>query len=629
MIVWKTNCRLYGDRTEFEPDYYKSERHHIDTVRRRKRNSNPKEESMITDFLENMNLKEFGEDEETIGGLLAVTVEKGNVRPGYSGNLYFNYEPGDAQFVARVQVNKAEEKLEAVGLDAHAAGHGIWDVVVSDVEVDFKEKDPLQKRIAVKGLNGKGCAVLTLVNADILPSTNAGDRLRLQVAAFPITLHYFRDEDEYTDSLERDKFGQTFGLEDGALLPVGLLHNGNPEKAEQENAEDVSLGYMLVKGTVKALVKGKLQFTEEEWEPFIRCVIDTQFGELEIVHSYQQIPEEQRDNFDEGAVVSCLCLLSADPGIQEYADGAIYDEEHDLLLYKDAVIRQSSNRMVGAIAEDAVYSTQSGKFFEGKANVIDRMKYVDEARKAKNLHARGIMATITHPEEPTAELEYCKGKRCLILCYEEDKYSYGAIAFIDTDGDGKISRLTVSTDSGYRFDLDDDYAQEDEKEMDFTPCTDPVKAMFIRGNIRGFVKSSEDEYMEELLQQAASNPVYERYAEEAEPLVDLEDEEKLAMITASLFARAYEETFADRNGIKYERPLLKADLFGETEMQPGIGTNKEDFEDAVQIGKQLARDYGVLQKNNDEAVHDLRNSLMFIQELGKCYENAIIKENET
>ena len=64
--------------------------------------------------------------------------------------------------------------------------------------------------------------------------------------------------------------------------------------------------------------------------PFIRCVVDTHFGELEFIHTLDQVPEEMRENIRVGSVVSGTCILSADVALHEYENGIVKDHEHNL-----------------------------------------------------------------------------------------------------------------------------------------------------------------------------------------------------------------------------------------------------------------------------------------------------------
>ena len=73
------------------------------------------------------------------------------------------------------------------------------------------------------------------------------------------------------------------------------------------------------------------------------------------------------------------------------------------------------------------------------------------------------MATITEID-PEADLKYAVGERCVVLAADEEN-NYESIAFIQCNDDGMITRIDVSTDSRYRFKID-------EKPVHKTPLDD-------------------------------------------------------------------------------------------------------------------------------------------------------------
>ena len=50
------------------------------------------------------------------------------------------------------------------------------------------------------------------------------------------------------------------------------------------------------------------------------------------------------------------------------------------------------------------------------------------------------------------QLEYSVGTKCLILSFEE-KNNYESIAFFDYDDEGKICRMTTTTNPRYHFSI--------------------------------------------------------------------------------------------------------------------------------------------------------------------------------
>ena len=66
---------------------------------------------------------------------------------------------------------KEEEQMEIVDLDTHFSGRALWDVAVSEMNIDYKDSDPLRRRIVVSSKeDGKNFCPVDLVNSDILAS---------------------------------------------------------------------------------------------------------------------------------------------------------------------------------------------------------------------------------------------------------------------------------------------------------------------------------------------------------------------------------------------------------------------------------------------------------------------------
>ena len=77
-----------------------------------------------------------------------------------------------------------------------------------------------------------------------------------------------------------------------------------------------------------------MEFGKEKHNAYIRCIIGTQYGDLELVHTIDQVAEEQRCNIKAGAIVSGAFVLSGDAAIYEYEKGMVLDAEHDLRLLR-------------------------------------------------------------------------------------------------------------------------------------------------------------------------------------------------------------------------------------------------------------------------------------------------------
>lgn len=323
-------------------------------------------------------------------------------------------------------------------MQVHSAGYCIcYPIIIGDISIH--DEYQTSRQLLLQG--EKNMAVVNVVNADVLPSFSEGERIRLQMIAFALDIHYYETEEKYYASLENN-----YALADGCIFPVGIF---NDEKNGKK--KDIPRDYSLLRATVKEVNYGFHDNGEEKIPGYICTRVYTGFGEIEIVHSLEQIDESEREIIKPGSTVSGLFIFSGDAAIFEYDNGIIKDKEHNLRLLQYIFAKGDPTRLQRVLAEDAIYYSEvTGKKFVGKNNIIDQIKYVKEVTTIKYFPH---MATILQPIEDSLEnssLEYGEGERCVVLAEDEEE-NYQAIAFIDLDEENNISRLYISKGAGYTF----------------------------------------------------------------------------------------------------------------------------------------------------------------------------------
>lgn len=407
--------------------------------------------------LEHLGLGFLAESKKQVRALYSYIVEKGEPINGYYGIPYLNLHFGDAQLILRTHRDDKDRCLEVAGLDTHVAGSCVWDVRFSGVNIARKDADPLSRRCAVQRVSdGGGLAVVTIVNADVLPSFDEGETCRLQMIAFPSLIEYYEDGEAYAAAQPEDSDGKKWLLADGALLPTGMLHNRDPRRDDFDSDDDLD-DLTLIRGTVKALYHGVLQFGEEEHNAFIRCIIGTEHGDLEIVHTLDEVAEAQQDAIRVGATVYGVVTLSGDAAIYEYERGIVRNEANDLAILRATLAGADPERIRFVFAEDAVYRAgYNGAVYRGRDAIVARLKTVGEESESRCF---AHMATITSVDEGDEPLPYGVGKRCIVLAYGRED-AYDTLAFADIDAEGRITGLVTSGESRYHFRLDDPLAPE-------------------------------------------------------------------------------------------------------------------------------------------------------------------------
>ena len=397
--------------------------------------------------LADLGLGTLCEDEEAFMGLVTHVVQEGVPIAGYYDLPYMDLHLGSAQMIVRTERTEGEDGkrvLRPSGFDTHCAGYCVWKVRILDT-LKAEDDDPLLKKLLVERPNGQSMATVYVVNADVLPSYRRGEVIDLQTIAFPRYLRYFKDQDEYEASVEPGEDGKKVFASDGLVLPVGLLG-----KEKDIGKEDCC----YIHGIVKRIFPGMVRSGEEECHPYVDCVVETRFGDIEILHRLEGIPQEQRQAMRPGSIVDCVALLSGDAAIPPYDKGIVRSFDNDLKLVAYSFSEGDPERMRPVLAKDFVYhSESSGKHFETADEFIEFSKKV--LREGKPCHAK--LATLIQPMEEDGPKEgaprYPVGTRCIALAYEGEK-GWDCLVFIDVDDRGDITRIFLSRDRAYRFEVD-------------------------------------------------------------------------------------------------------------------------------------------------------------------------------
>lgn len=387
---------------------------------------------------------------DTAMSFLAYLAKNGKAIIGYYGEPYLYTFLGDLEYWAKIEKND-ENELELTELDFHCGGKCIWNMTCSGIDITPKDTPKLKKVLMFNRVNEiEGLLPVDLITADVLPSYMEEDQVAVQIIGLLLEINYYANEEDYEAAQPTDKDGKKWMAACGSLLPLQFLINHQVERGEQE-ADDVSDAYVHFAATVTEIYTGVFELNGEKNVTFLRCNVDTKYGPLELEHTIEQVPEQQRRNIKVGSIVSGVCVLSGDVAIYEYEKGAVKDLQHDLMLLRYTFTKGDPERLRSVLMADAVYETDtSGESFRGVDCIIERLKVVQEARKDEY---SAYLATLTKTDE---EHEYPAGTRCIALSTDEGEH-YESIAFIDVNQDGKIERIKVSKDERYRFQLDDRY----------------------------------------------------------------------------------------------------------------------------------------------------------------------------
>ena len=402
----------------------------------------------MPNFIKNLGLDFLWEDDDVMMNFMGYLTENGKAISGYYGCPNFFNPMGDIDFFVRTK--KGENgQLAVVGLDTHCCGRNIWEMRNSGIDITPKDSLQTDRVFLFNSIeDGSGLIPIHLINADVLPSFLEGDVVNMQMCAFPLDINYYADEEDYSEHQPVSDNGEHWLIADGSLMGLNFLINhsiNNDDKEKDYSTDD----YVSFRGTVKRLQHGVFKMGENKENTYIRCVIDTHYGELQFAHTIDQVDPEQIDNLKVGAVVSGVCIISGDVAINEYTDGIVKDFDNNFRLMRQVITNGEAERMHPVLSEDAVYiSDSSKKTYTGAEEIIERFNYVHGA----NDKCLATPATIISLDSD--ELKYPVGTRCLLISYN-DNAEYKAIVFIDLDENGDIKRIYVTTDSRYHFKADE------------------------------------------------------------------------------------------------------------------------------------------------------------------------------
>lgn len=398
-------------------------------------------------FLENFGLDFLAEDMNALKGFMGHVAQEGKEIIGYYGCPQFFMNMGDVDIYIKTRWDE-NDQLTITGMDTHCCGNIVW--AMRNTGMSLTPEDALcTERLYMFELNKdeSGIIPIHLVNGDILPSFLKGDIVEMQVCALPLEINYYADQDEYENSQPANEKGEHWLVNNGSLFPAAFLVNHNPDHISQ--ADFHTDDEVTFTATVQDLYYGVFETEEDKYDLFIRCIADTEYGKLTFVHTRDQVPPELRKNMKPGSVISGVCVLSGDVAIHEYENGLIRDAEHNLKLVLQAFSDNKAERLRSALSDNCTYiSEASKKTFTGADEIIDRLEYVFSNKRDKHFpHA----ATITKADGEG--MKYAAGTSCIALAYKTPD-SYESIVFVDTDEDGYITKILITTDSRYKFNID-------------------------------------------------------------------------------------------------------------------------------------------------------------------------------
>lgn len=416
---------------------------------------------MSTDYMRCFGLDFLEENDEAFNGFLCYLLKNGKAVPSYADDhIDFRHKTGYPEFIMTASKAEEEEENELTlnGFYVHCSGLCKWRVRIDRTLINSPKEGIRQ--LLVRRADGQGMCIVNVAQPDVLPSYFIDEEIELQVIAFAHEINYYSDEEEYAENesyeVAENKFlnGKKMLNAVGSVLPIVFLNNHQPGREPDEDVDDL----VSIAGKVYSVERGVVKLGEDLLQPFVDCFIETDFGNLEVVHFPDQVDSSQYEKIKVGSVVSGLFVISGDPLLGKYKDGAVYDEENILRYLGTAMSEEetSAENLRQFLADDCIYfSDVSGISIQGKDEIIDLIEKVKSLRKNQYYINMG---TITDAAENS---QYKDGKRCLLL-HGDDYDKYESIVFADFDEQTKIKRIYICDDKSYSFLSDANYNRDED-----------------------------------------------------------------------------------------------------------------------------------------------------------------------
>jgi len=405
-------------------------------------------------LLRSMDLDEIF-DEENISGWVADSAQNGRVFYGYSGNAYIHCEYDAAELYSIIIKDKAEQKNELVSFDIQVSGSCVWNLRYSEIALKNDIPYDMTRLAVVKHPESGGFTVMHLLNADILPSFLEDDEIAAQVVAFAVNVHYYENEDALAETIPEcegmkieELNGQKILPAMGSVLPTGFMHDHMVREDGQTLDQDEDDELVSITGIVKHIYVDSVKLKGDEIARFLRTRIDTQYGELDIVHSRPMIADDEFkflkscDFSKQEVIIQAVGVLSGDVAINEYENGVVKDRNNDLAALRYALIKGNAERLASILDENVTYeSIHSSQKIVGSDSVINHIN---------DVHNNTTIKYIAH----FATIDDGSDERCIILAENQDD-NYQSMVRIVVSDEGLITRIIVTNDSAIMFVVDE------------------------------------------------------------------------------------------------------------------------------------------------------------------------------
>lgn len=574
----------------------------------------------MPEMFENFGLDFIKEDRNSWSGFLGYLAEKGRRVEGYSGCPSVFCTMGDIDFYIHTQKNG--DRYEFCSIDTHCSGNSVWEMKFTGIDITDKDSCPAGRAFMFKNCkDGSGTLPVNLVNADLLPSYFENDVVKMQMCALPLQINYYENEEMYKKSQHKILNRKKYIPEIGVLFPAGFMQNHTIGGKKDKNSglgDDV----VLFAAKVKSVYYGVFDFEQKKLNTFVRCIAETNYGDIVFAHTFDRVPKTQRSLIKRGSVIYGYCILSGDAAIYDYENGIVKNFDNDFRLVRHVMEKGQAERLRPVLTDNSVYDSYSScMLYTGAQAITERLQSISD-----NMKNRCFAFPATISSRSDSNLEYGRGTRCIVLAYNE-KDNFESIVFIDVSEEGNIERIKISNDSRYLFYLD----EEDNPFYDMKIPPALSEAIINRAKRLNLIKSDCDE--KEVFSDADNYDIWQDNAARMLKILKINfagyDEEILKNVFGYLFAKAVEYSYnsvynTDSTGLTAS--YSPSDAADGCISSTFLGERQRRLEECMEKGRQFYTDFKLFYtgKESDEELFNntLEISLTIVQQIG-----SFISEN--
>ena len=272
-------------------------------------------------------------------------------------------------------------------------------------------------------------------------------------------------------------------------------------------------------------------------------------------------------------------------------------------------------------------SEASDAEFRGRKAIIDRLQLVRDHNPGKKYFAHP--ATITEHAEGADKLPYAVGQRCVILA-EDDEENYTAIAFLELDEEGYITKLTISTDPNYHFQVDKPTRPKNILD-DWELPGSAAESILIRARFHGFLDVDDETVLNLLERVKTYEDNAEQLLQDMDHFTESDESERYANLFGYLFAKSIEADYSSRHGdVRQFRFVVNynpRDAFTGEFHTPMTGAIEEKLKTAHHYGKQFYKDVEFFCSVHEQfdLQEELLKGLVVVQQIGEIYSGTILE----